>query len=502
MIRKRPPPPFKALLCACLVLSLAGPATAQSTTFSSSETMEVAANMPNAKPHEVKGLQQTVVVKLARTTSGAARLGSGNDEAARQWKELAARFPGARYEPYFTTSESSLRALSRGKAGGEDFGDDIRLWSYVRIIVPAGTDPDAIVKTVSGWSSVEAAYVEPGPAPPPFVNANDDPMSGQQGYLNAAPEGIDARWTWDKADGAGVLFVDVEQGWTLNHRDLKRAKITVISGENAAYHGHGTAVLGEVVGVDNKIGVVGIAPKAKARVVSQYRTMNSYSTAEAIISAASVMSAGDVMLLEAQITIGDSEVYLPVEVYPAEFDAIAAATRKGIIVIEAGGNGSADLDKTRDALGKLSLKRKSPDFKDSGAIMVGAASSVHPHERMYFSNHGSRIDCFGWGENVATTSDGWQSQDPTVYTSTFSGTSSASPIVAGAAVLLQSWAKQQGRIYSPKEMRALLCNRKINTRSKSPKVDRIGVLPNLKNIIQKEEGMELSLPASAELDEE
>jgi subtilisin family serine protease len=393
--------------------------------------------------------------------------------------------------------------MSRGKAGGADFGgDDIRLWSYVRITVPAGADPEEIARTVSGWSSVESAYVEAGPSPPPLVNARDDPMNGEQGYLDAAPQGIDARWAWDKTDGAGVLFVDIEQGWTFNHRDLKRAKIMVISGENAAYHGHGTAVLGEVVGVDNRIGVVGIAPKAKARTVSQYRTMNRYSTAEAIISAASAMSAGDVMLLEAQTPIGDGDVYLPVEVYPAEFDAIAAATRKGIIVIEAGGNGSADLDSTRNAVGKLSLNRKSSDFQDSGAIIVGAASSVHPHERMYFSNYGSRIDCFGWGENVATTSDGWQSQDPAIYTSTFSGTSSASPIVAGAAVLLQSWAKQQRRVYSPKEMRALLCNRKINTRSKAPKTDRIGVLPNLKNIIQKEEGMELSLPASAGLDEE
>ena len=91
------------------------------------------------------------------------------------------------------------------------------------------------------------------------------------------------------------------------------------------------------------------------------------------------MNAGDVMLLEAQTAIGNSDVMLPVEVYPAEFDAIAAATRKGIIVIEAAGNGGADLDKTKDAQGLFSLNRKSPDFKDSGAIMIGAASSTHPH---------------------------------------------------------------------------------------------------------------------------
>ena len=80
--------------------------------------------------------------------------------------------------------------------------------------------------------------------------------------------------------------------------------------------------------------------------------MGSYSTAEAIVSAAAVMSPGDVMLLEAQTSIGNSEIMLPVEVYPAEFDAIAAATRKGIIVIEAAGNGGTDLDKARNIEGQ------------------------------------------------------------------------------------------------------------------------------------------------------
>ena len=35
--------------------------------------------------------------------------------------------------------------------------------------------------------------------------------------------------------------------------------------------------------------------------------------------------------------------------------------------------------------------------------MVGAGSSSFPHERMWFSNYGSRIDVYGWGENVDTT---------------------------------------------------------------------------------------------------
>jgi hypothetical protein len=66
--------------------------------------------------------------------------------------------------------------------------------------------------------SVHALY----PGPPPAINAADDPRSVNQGYLNAAPQGINARYAWgfSGGDGASVNIIDVEQGWNLNHEDL------------------------------------------------------------------------------------------------------------------------------------------------------------------------------------------------------------------------------------------------------------------------------------------
>lgn len=60
------------------------------------------------------------------------------------------------------------------------------------------------------------------PGPPPAINAGDDPRSVNQGYLNEAPQGINARdaWGFPGGDGASVNIVDVEQGWNLNHEDL------------------------------------------------------------------------------------------------------------------------------------------------------------------------------------------------------------------------------------------------------------------------------------------
>jgi hypothetical protein len=252
---------------------------------------------------------------------------------------------------------------------------------------------------------VELAYVEGGPVVPP-VNAVDDPRQVNQGYEDPAPSGINAEyaWTFPGGDGHGVGVVDMEQGWTLNHEDLVGAGISLISGDNHNYWGHGTGVLGELVSVDNNKGDVGIAPRASARVISQWRTATTFNTADTIVAAAAAMSFGDVLLLEAQTNFGAFS-FVPVEVEPAVFDAIRLATAHGIVVVEAAGNGGNDLDAYVDG-GNQVLNRDSPVFRDSGAIMVGAASSTAPHARLGFSNFGSRIDCYAWGENVDTTGNG------------------------------------------------------------------------------------------------
>jgi hypothetical protein len=132
--------------------------------------------------------------------------------------------------------------------------------------------------------------------------------------------------------------------------------------------------------------------------------------------------------------------------------------------------------------------------RDSGAIIVGAGSpTTYPQtdrSRLYFSTYGSRVDVQGWGYNVYTTGYGdlysgtgknqW-------YTAQFSGTSSASPIVTGAAALLSSISQQRGKLQTPAWIRSTL------TSTGSPQQDdpgypaseNIGPRPNLKAAIAK-----------------
>ena len=172
-----------------------------------------------------------------------------------------------------------------------------------------------------------------------------------------------------------------------------------------------------------------------------------------------------ILLLEAQIPFNGLS-NLPVEIEAATFDAIRFAVDSGMVVVEAAGNGSHDLDTVVDSANRQRLNRSSSDFRDSGAILVGAASSSAPHSRLSFSNFGRRIDCYAWGENINTTGDGWMGTSTMAYTTSFGGTSGASPMIAASCLLMQSWRKKvQQRHYDPAILRDLLSLRNHQRRA-------------------------------------
>ena len=366
-----------------------------------------------------------IVVKLRE---GVAPAAAGSDEAG----ALRRAAPELRFRSYLTDADRLLASRSG---------------MFERYLVAEAPDRDAaqaLARRLHDLPEVEEAYVEGGPTPPPAVSPDDDPRSANQGYLAAAPDGIDARWAWSVTDGGGIGFVDVEQGWTLNHEDLVDAKITLLSGVNQAYPGHGTAVLGEVLAVDNTRGDIGIAPRASGRVVSQFRTSTTYDTAAAILSAAGSMQAGDVMLLEAQTTVAGS-TFLPVEAETAVFDAISHAVGLGIVVVEAGGNGvkrSRRLAR-RGRQGaaeprQLGLSRFRRDPRRRGRPparrTAGSASPTSAAGSIATPGASRSTPPATVGPGTRRTRTRPASAAPPAR----------SPIIAGAALLLQSWRKRRG----------------------------------------------------------
>lgn len=367
------------------------------------------------------------------------------------------------------------------------------LTSYWRIDIREKPERlDEILKRLNGLYEIEYAYREFA-VTDPLVNAANDTYASDQDYLDAAPTGVDARWAWTQPDseGAGVGIIDLEQGWHPNHEDLVGKAPTLIYGDNrdgvGTYVGyHGTAVLGEIVATDNALGVVGISPSVSSvRMVSHYDagTDTDLHVADGIIAAVPTMAAGDLLLLEVQRS------FRPTEVDDADFDAIRLASALGIIVIEAAGNGGEDLDAFTNAAGDAIFNRASADFRESGATMVGACESALPHDRWTFSNFGSRIDCFGWGQNVVTCGygdlDDGGGDDNRAYTDTFQGTSSASPMIVGCAAILQGkYEASTGTRLSPGQMRALLSDPVTGTPQGGGRAGDIGVMPNLREIIE------------------
>lgn len=410
--------------------------------------------------------------------------------------EILAEYPNVTINRLFNSlNPKEIKNLGKEIKDSDQISSN--LLNYYIVEAQDDIDVQALLTKVEKSSLVETAYLQEEEAPPAerlpnlSVNPYDEPRLTRQGYLEPAPLGINAPYAWSikGGDGKGTTFVDMEYGWLFNHEDLVNQKIELISGQNKSeHHDHGTSVLGIVSAEDNNIGGIGIAPKAKVKVVSQIRDNGNYNTADAILSAVNNMQAGDIFLLEAQATYdgyGDKN-YFPVEVKPDIFDAIRMGTNKGIIIIEAGANGGNDLDQFRDRNGKQVLNRNSPDFKDSGAIMVGAASARVPHKRSYFSNYGSRVDVYGWGNAVDTTDAKPSEFITNLYTSSFAGTSSASPIIAGAAASIQGIAKNnQGKVYTPSQLRDILSDSSTGTKSNDPTSDKIGVLPDLKAILSK-----------------
>jgi hypothetical protein len=342
-----------------------------------------------------------------------------------------------------------------------------------------------LLALLSSLQEVDAVWEEPL-STLPVVTSGDDPYNVSQDYQDAAPTGIDARWLWTQpnGEGAGIGIVDVEGGWRVTHQDLAGKSPTLIFGvQYASWEDHGTAVLGEIVAIDNTVGIVGSAPAiSSVRMSSIFDSSGTQHVTDALAAAAAAMSTGQILLIELQ-----TGAFLPEETLDDRLDVIRLATARGIIVVEAAGNGNSDLDSWSTG-GVQRLNRASPDFVDSGAIMVGASVSTVPHDRWWASNYGSRIDCFAWGENVTSTGygdlDNGGGDADRWYTDTFQGTSSASPIIVSAAALVQSrYQATTGTLLSPGQMRTLLANPATGTAQGTTVAGAIGVMPNLAAIV-------------------
>lgn len=304
----------------------------------------------------------------------------------------------------------------------------------------------------------------------------------RQNYLEPAPRGVGAEFGWQQegGDGKGIYVVDIENAWVTDHEDFNPPFWERVPQTEKSNRSHGTAVWGIVSAKKDGKGVTGIAPAAEFG-TSKY-TMN----ADTFLQTAERLKKEKigVMIIELHRKGPDNNKYAPWEYWQETFDAFKKITSEyGIHIIAAAGNGNSNLDGSAYN-GAFDLKKR-----DSGAVMVGAAGPAGDRmhlQRLSFSNYGSRLDAFGYGLHVTTTGYGslFGKRDPKrSYTKNFSGTSSATPIVVGAAVSILGMSLVKDKTIAVLNMRKAL--RATGTKQKGKaSMERIGNLPSIPQLVE------------------
>ncbi len=383
---------------------------------------------------------------------------------------------GARVERLFARnpvalSAARLEAEVRSGEGQPDLG---------RWFVVATASPETGTALQSALRA--SPVVEVVEAEPTLSTTQVPEEEARQGYLDAAPTGVNAEWAWSRPGGAGqnVRVIAIDSGFDTAHPDMDRASAPGVVIPHAAPWDphHGLQVLGIIAADGDGEGLKGIAHAAALHTVTSGRT--SADMANAIDLATAVTAPGDVITISQGICAvsgcGGAGVVLPLVYSASARDALRIAAAQGVITVVSAGNGGANLDSYDDRLGS-----DSPE-----TIVVGAGNGTGsgcpnadgpPRGRVGTSNYGSRVDLQGWGSCVRTaaTVDG----DGSGFR-WWGFTSAATPQVAGAAALLSSMAEAQGLPLSTGQIRGLLAATGSQQNFSGTRGGSIGPLPDVR----------------------
>ncbi|HLL01490.1 MAG TPA: S8 family serine peptidase [Myxococcaceae bacterium] len=229
------------------------------------------------------------------------------------------------------------------------------------------------------------------------------------------------------ADGTGVHAYIVDTGVKLTHQEfagrMGNGFDAVTSGGSANdCNGHGTHVAGTVAGT-----TYGVAKKATVHAV-RVLDCNGSGTNAGVIAGVDWVKNNHVKPAVANMSLGGGASQ-------TLDDAVTNAIAAGVVFAVAAGNDNGD------------ACTKSP-ARAPAAITVG--STTNTDARSSFSNYGTCLDIWAPGSNITSA---WHTSD--TATNTISGTSMASPHIAGGAVLYM----QSNPTATPAQVRdALLTN--------------------------------------------
>ncbi len=334
-----------------------------------------------------------------------------------------------------------------------------------------------LMRQIAANPNVE--YVEIDAILQPTLTPNDSLYSVQWGYQDA-DAGIRANQAWDVATGSGIIVAIIDTGIT-THSDLNANVLSygydfVTGGggidprdgnardSNPADQGdwfaagecgqttarnssfHGTHVAGTVAAITNNAqGVAGTAFNAK---ILPVRALAKCGGTTSDIADAITWSSGGTVAGVPTLTAAQSADVINMSLggggtcSATSQAAINGAVSRGTTVVVAAGNSNADVANFNPA---------------SCDNVIAVASVTASSARSSFSNYGAKIDVSGPGSTIRSTMNAGTTVPAGETYVDYSGTSMASPHVAGTVALVQSRRLALGlALYTPAEVEALL----------------------------------------------
>ena len=321
---------------------------------------------------------------------------------------------------------------------GLDPGATIGSTGAVLVKAPAGNEAQ-LIRELSSNPNVE--YAEPdvlvtAAMGDPFFERQYALRNVKQSFTNTAgtttvPAGtedadVDAVEAWDIADGKGIKVAIVDSGVVMDHEDISSKVVARANFSDkridvpADYdrYGHGTHVAGIVAAKHNSVGVAGVCPDCTildAKVLNDSGAGSSSSVAKgvdwAVANGAKVIN----MSLGQRVSSRTLET------------AVKNAWNKGVVIVAAAGNAGTQAQIYPGAYSKV----------------IAVAATDNKDVKAPFSSYGKWVDVAAPGVDVYSTFPnhefvlGVQNNRHTGYDMA-SGTSMASPIVAGIAALVWS----------------------------------------------------------------
>lgn len=236
---------------------------------------------------------------------------------------------------------------------------------------------------------------------------------------------IKAPRAWSKTKGEGVKIAIIDTGVDVNHPDLKHAIKASIDLRNQTTnvideYGHGTHVAGLIAGVKT-----GVAPEAElyiAKVLDENGKGNMTNILNGITFAINY----EVDILCISLGMQNSLPQILEE-------RIKKAYNAGITIVCATGN----------------LNNRVADYPAFYDEVIGVGGIGRDSNRANFSNYGEGLDVVAPAIDILSTyKDGKYAK--------LTGTSMASPLVAGGIALIISHYRKQGIELSPKDIKEML----------------------------------------------